>query len=103
MVSSVLIEQIPVATTAQLSKQPRRLQVGFEEMSHILGIEAGGVERSSHRSGTCTRQHVDVDAIPLKDFQHPKMSHAASCAASECQTNPNASQMMHDAFEPVLQ
>jgi hypothetical protein len=31
------------------------------------------------------------------------MSHAASCAAPERQTDLDASQMMNDAFESVLQ
>ena len=72
-------------------------------MSNILGIQASRVEGASHRPSARTRQHVDVDAMLLKRFEHPEMSHAASCATSECQTDLDASQMMNDAFESVLQ
>jgi hypothetical protein len=39
----------------------------------------------------------------LKRFEHSKMSHAAGSVASQCQADLDASQMMNDAFDSVLQ
>ena len=48
------------------------------------------------------REHIDENATLLKGFEHSEMSHAASGATSEGQPDPNASQMMNDAFESML-
>ncbi len=103
LVSPVLVEQIPVATTGQLSKEPRWLQIGFETTNDVIRIQASCVHGAGQRPSARARQHVDVDAILLKRLEHSKMSHAASCATSECQPDLDASQMMNDAFDPLLQ
>ena len=38
LVSSVFVEQIPIAAARQLSKEPGWLQIGLEDMRNILGI-----------------------------------------------------------------
>jgi hypothetical protein len=99
----VLVEQIPVASARQLSKEPRWLQLGLEALSYVLGIQASRVNCANHRTSAGTRQHVDVDAVLLQRFEHPQMSHASSGATSECQTDLDASQVMNDTFESMLQ
>jgi hypothetical protein len=37
---------------------------------------------AGHGPSARTCQHVDVDAMLLKRYEHSKMSHAASCATS---------------------
>ena len=38
----------------------------------------------------------------LKRFEYSKVSHAATGATAQCQTDLDASQMMNNAFESVL-
>src|SRR5262249_33086247 len=101
--AAVLIQEVKLVASSHESKQPRRAEVVGEQVSAVLGVDAGSVDHAGHGPGTRAGDHVDDDAALFERLEHAEVGHAARRAAAEGKADPRAAEVVNDPLQTVTE